>query len=362
MTRSRETALPASHRGTLPPEASAQLAAVLDGFVRVGSLVGIPRLLRELGADPHGVCASSGVDLRLLDDPESTMSFNAAGRLLAACTEATGRDHFGLLLGQREGLDGLGLVGMLGACSPNLEQALRSMVLHLHLHDRGAIPDLDVRNREVRVGYTIYQPGIEGTAQIYDLAMAISCNILRELCGPGWRPQEVRLSRVRPADVAPYRAFFGVRPRFESHHSAVIFSAKWLAQPLHGANPLLHQALLTRIEALTGADGHDVAAQVRRITCNLLLCQSATLGAVADVFSIHPRTLNRQLQAQGTSYRELRDQCRHALASQLLRETDLAVADIALRLGYSDTAALTRAFRRWSGQPPAIWRSSQRSR
>jgi hypothetical protein len=154
-------------QGSLPPEAAAQLAAVSDGALRAGPLAGIPQLLRDLGQDPTAVFAAADFDLHVLEHLENTVSFTAVGRLLDTCVEATACPHFGLLIGQRVGIEGLGLVGLLAQHSPTLKQALRNIVLHLHLHDRGAVPTLSVGHSEARLGYIIYQPGVTATAQIY---------------------------------------------------------------------------------------------------------------------------------------------------------------------------------------------------
>ena len=208
-------------KAKLPPEALAQLAAVTDGALRVGPLQGIPGLLRDLGADPDRVFAAAELNPGLLDDAEGTIPFGALGRLMSQCVEHTGCPHFGLLLGQRTGLPALGLVGHLGQHSPDLGTALRNMILHLHIHDRGAIPSLTVEHGCAVVGYTIYQPAAEATAQIYDSAIAITNNILHTLHGPGWHPSEVLLARAKPADPEPYRKVFQAPIRFGAEQSAV---------------------------------------------------------------------------------------------------------------------------------------------
>jgi AraC-like DNA-binding protein len=74
----------------------------------------------------------------------------------------------------------------------------------------------------------------------------------------------------------------------------------------------------------------------------------------------HPRTLNRRLGRSGTTYRQLREECHHAFACQLLLDTELPIAEIAARLGYANAPTFTRAFCRWSGSSPAAWRSARR--
>lgn len=341
------------------PRQIAQLAPVADGTLRTAPLVAIPRLLRDLGQDPAAILAEAGIDPGLLGDGDRSIAYASAGRLLAICAARTGCDHFGLMLGQTAGLDSLGLVGMLAECSPNLGSALQSLVLHLHVHDRGAIPTLSVGEHEARFGYAIYRPEAEGTAQAYDLALATGYNALRALCGPRWQPAEVLLAHTRPRDIGPYRRAFRAPLRFDAERSALVFPATWLATPLPGAHPRRYRMLEEQIGRLASINGQDLAAEVRRIACRLILEGQSSLGAVADALALHPRTLNRRLCQQGSSYRNLHEDCRQAIARQLLRDTGLAIADIAAVLSYSDVTVFTRAFRRWSGSTPGAWRNAQ---
>ncbi|OKO78986.1 hypothetical protein AC628_12285 [Bradyrhizobium sp. NAS96.2] len=81
-----------------------------------------------------------------------------------------------------------------------------------------------------------------------------------------------------------------------------------------------------------------------------------SLEAVANEMSMQPRTLNRRLQAEGKSFRELVNEARFAVARQLLAGTRMDITDIALALGYADPSGFTHAFQRWSGVAPSEWR------
>lgn len=350
------------YQASLPAKVTAQAAVVTDGAVRAGPLAGIPQLLRDLGQDPAAVFAAADFDLRVLEDPENTVSFTAAGRLLDTCVQATDCPHFGLLVGQQNGLESLGLVGMLAHHSPTLEHALRNIVLNLHLHDRGAVPTLSTGDSEASLGYIIYQPGVTSTAQIYDLSAALGYNALRTLCGPRWQARSVLLPHARPPDPAPYRRVFALTPSFDAEKMALVFAAEWLRHPLPDADPILYQVLQRRANELSAKIYHDLASRVRRIACNLIHCGSGSLASAAEVLSMHPRTLDRHLQRSGTSYHLLREECAEAHACHLLLETELPVAEIAARLHYSNPPAFTRAFRRWTGSTPAAWRAARRKR
>jgi AraC-like DNA-binding protein len=72
------------------------------------------------------------------------------------------------------------------------------------------------------------------------------------------------------------------------------------------------------------------------------------------------RTLKRRLAEQNTSYTELLDAARRTRALELLGSS-VSIEEVSARLGYSDAANFTRAFRRWTGQSPRALRQSSRA-
>ena len=81
---------------------------------------------------------------------------------------------------------------------------MRLLVQNLDLHDQGGIAVLDIQKKLTVLGYAILQAyDAEALDQIYDLALAIGCNIMRRLCGVGWNPTEVLFSRHQPEHPGP---------------------------------------------------------------------------------------------------------------------------------------------------------------
>lgn len=341
----------------LPAEALAQLSAVIDGAIRIGPVAAIAKVLRELGQDPAALMGELGLASDLFEHQENTISFVDVGRLFSLAVRRTGCPHFGLLVGQRAGVESLGVVGMLGRHSPTLGAGLRNIIRHLHLHDRGAAPSLSVAGDKAILVYTIHLPDLEVTALMYDTAMGVAFNLLHELAGPGWRPSEVLLSRARPKAPEPYRRHFRVPVRFDAEVSGIVFAASNLERPIPGRDLELYRALQARIAALHAECGDDIVAQVRRVVCNLLLAGGGALESVAEVFTMHPRTLNRRLKERGTSFRRIRNTLRLGLACHLLGATQMSLPSIAELLGYGDSSAFNRAFQRWTGTPPGAWRA-----
>jgi AraC-like DNA-binding protein len=83
---------------------------------------------------------------------------------------------------------------------------------------------------------------------------------------------------------------------------------------------------------------------------------------VASLYAVSRRTLHRYLKAEGGTFRQVANAVRCEIACTLLAETDLTLSQITEILNYSEVSAFSRAFRRWAGQPPSVWRSNHRAR
>ena len=331
-----------------------------DATVRIGGMADIPAVLRSLGADSTRVLAEAGFDIKLFDDPDTLVSYAARNHLVAHCAARTGCPHFGLLVGERGGLHSLGLVGLLVKYSPDAGAALRNLVRYAHLHVRGAVATLAVDGNSVTLGYEIYQSQVEATDQIGDAAVAVIFNIMRSLCGPNWKPVQIQFAHRKPKDVGPFQRFFRAPLVFDAAGNAIVFSGDWLNRSLPAIDPDLRRLLQTQIDALEVRYGEDFPEQVRSVLRTALVAGRGGSGQIAEVFSMHRRTLCRRLNSFGTSFRTLSDQCRFEIARQMLEDSAMAVSDIAALLDYAEASAFTRAFRRWSGTTPAQWRMTRK--
>jgi AraC-like DNA-binding protein len=112
-------------------------------------------------------------------------------------------------------------------------------------------------------------------------------------------------------------------------------------------------------EPPSGPATPQLLEDLRRLLRTELLRDPCSAATVARLFSMHRRTLNRHLRSEGFAFRQIANQVRYEIACDLLSNTDMALSQIAAVLKYSELSAFTRAFRRWSGQTPSVWRASR---
>lgn len=326
----------------------------MEGQQRVGVLVEVPQVLRELGKDPAAVLARADIKPDTLCDPENSISFADFGRLVEVCVAETGREHFGLLVGQRASMATLGLVGRLMQNAPTFRGAILDICKNQNRYVQGAVTYLLIQNDTAFWGYAVHHRSMRAIEHISEGAMAVAYKMMMELVGV--RPEAILMARRAPEDIAPYRQLFGHTPTFNAQQFAAVFPATLLDRPVRGANRDLRRILEQSVANYWAVKQPSMAQSVVRILHALVVFPDATLERVADELSIHPRTLHRRLEGEGVTFRDLVNEARFFVSGQLLAGTKMEVTDIAFSLGYADPSGFSRAFQRWSGMAPSEWR------
>lgn len=340
------------------PPAALPVRRLAPGTVRVGPYMTLPALLRELGVDPVGVIAEFGLQLSVFDESENTIAYSTAVKLIARCAELTGCKHFGLMLGQRVAPSAMGIVGYLVLHSPTVEIALQQLVDNMKLHGRGGSVRLAVYRDQAAISYAA-NVAPEYAEQITHGALAVAFNIMRSLCGDAWLPTEVRFALPAPKDVNAFKRFFRVPVHFDAEQSMLVFPKRWLASAVRGADPTLFHLLQVVADKFRRSYQDDVTGDVRRIIVEQLPTGKCSIELVADRLDLHPRTLNRRLREQGTSFINLLTEIRLETATHLLRDSGLSITRIGLMLGYTNSSSFTRSFERMTNRSPKAWRADQ---
>lgn len=332
-----------------------------DDSVRVGPIAALPAVLSELGVSPERVFAQANVSLRGFRNPESRVSLRSVGRLLDKAAKTTNCAHLGLRIGACFQLQALGPIGDLMHNSATVGDALRNLVIHLHLHDRGAAAVLmKVGDAAAIMGYSVCRDDTVGLRHIYDTTNAIVFRLLKELCGPAFKPAGAYFAYPPPRDADAYRNYFGCNTTFNASLSGIRFRAPWLSKPIARAEPAAYHDLSREVVREDAQDDLPFAQRVELVAHQMLLGGTATMAAVAAMLNVSERTLRRKLRAEDQGFQTLLNRRRYALARQLLRNTSLPVADIATALQYKDANAFSRAFRGWARCPPSEWRVQAR--
>lgn len=178
------------------------------------------------------------------------------------------------------------------------------------------------------------------------------------ITGTSLRPLRVQFSQAQLGPAQDYHRVFGCPVDFEQAFSGLLVDNALMDQPLPQADAQLAQVhehyTAARLAALAiDSVSADTVQQWLRVHMGP---QVPRRLQAAVALGISERTLTRRLGEQGHTFEGLLDETRKALALQAVADSRRSLADIAQSLGFAEVSPFYRAFRRWTGMPPARWR------
>lgn len=312
------------------------------------------RLLHEYlmrqGCDPVRLLGDA------LDPGQHFVSMSQWQAWLAAVDVHEGhRPALGIRIAEGISVRHFGVLGYAALACGHLGQALQRMErYHASVYDANPA-QIHLQDDQVCIEWGVAR-GRPGPL-VDETAIASVVQLSRDLTGCRVLFKEVTFVNPRPTDLAPYEAFFGGVVRFDAPSTRLVFDVAWLAQPLRKSDPALLAMLDQQAETLLQRVAHlPLAVDAWRRSLVPLIREGRTsLAALARAHHLSARSLQRRLADQGMTFQGLLDETRRHLAEAYLRDERLDLAEIALLLGYSEQSAFTRAFRTWTGLPPAQW-------
>lgn len=322
---------------------------------RAGAFAHLASVVRSLGGSPAAVSDGLGIDLDTLAH-DDLLPFRDCLTVLERAVAQTGHAHVGLLMGAQYRWAQHGIINRLAREAPTLRDALQDFVEWQLGYTSGAVVYLHRVGRDFALGYGIYDRASQGSRQLYDAVLAIGCDILRDLTGGRVKPLEVHLCHAGPDDGGIYSRTLRAPVRFNQGQYCLIVSGDDIDCPRPEADPVRREQVLAQIAAALGGPVGSISARVRHRVRPQLLRGDPSMDGMARALGLVPRTLRRQLAAEGAVFETIRDDVRFNAARELLALTDLPVGEIADALAFASHSAFGQAFRRWSGESPTAWR------
>ena len=323
------------------------------GLIRGTSLQGYSELVRSLGGDPNALLRAVKIPPSAAGQFDTYLGHRGVIGAIESAATVTGTPDFGRLLAQRQGIEILGPIGAAARTARNFGEALGSFREYLAVYS----PNIQATVQPHHDHHYIFldlrivlrlRPALR---QTLELTLGVTLNILKLFLGPTYRPVSVHVPHEALTPEREYRRYFGAPARFGEPSCGFTILAAELDRPLSD-DETAHRALRAYLDSISGVDHNDLDESVQRLISHLLPTGGLSIGVVARQLDLHPRTLQRRLADQGTTFEALVDRTRMDLADRLLRETDMPMTQLAGVLGYSEQSVLVWASRRWFGTTP----------
>ncbi len=320
-------------------------------YIRAAALRGFGPLVGELGGDATGYLQRAGLDAALLTQDDTLVPMDRFAAALSLAGAELGRPDLPLRLSQRQDLQVLGPLAVGLENAPTVRAALqcaqRFLFVHSSLVAVCAGPDPRGEPGVVAIAMTPTDVALG-----LDLGLGLLHRSLTLICGGDYGLRGVHLpgAPLAPEDV--YTEVFGAPVRFRTGQGLLRVPAPVLDAHRTDGDELLYRMSLAYLEMHAPQQAASTTGRVRQVLHGSLGASAPLIGSVARLLGVHPRTLQRRLADEGTTYEAILDDLRRERAGDLVTGTDLPFARIAGMVGFREPAAFTRACRRWYDASP----------
>ena len=310
-------------------------------------------LLEDLGEDPEPIFSSAGIDSDTLKRPNARLPVAACNAVWLRASSRAADPCFGVRYGEYWQPSMFGPLGYAWLTSATLRKAIDRFARYIDLVlEQGAVQVEDLRSGDVRIVVS-YQNSAFTLPALADALLSLMVRLCRLNYGDGLNPQAITLFHSEPPNSGLYFEYFKCPVEFDAKSDSVTLSSAVVDMQLPSANPYLANLNEQEtIKILADLDKNRVVDRVQAIIIDSLSDGEVTREAVADKLHMSTRTLSRQLQRQGTSFKALLERTRLKLAAAYLSNDSLSIVEIAFMLGFSDQGSFTRAYKRWTGHAP----------
>lgn len=305
------------------------------------------------------IFAHAKVDPSLIGNSGAFITFEQMIRLFNAAYSALNDPAFGIRLGESVQYHSLDLLGHLVATSRNLAEALEELFQFKDLVAPFTAFALELKGRHAVLSFTIDPLLIRKYLPLHqDLVAVTLVTIGNAITEGGLRLKEVRFTHARPAYAQEYDRVLRAPVLFGCPRNELVIDREQLQESLLTSYPAYHSRMqaLARERLRSLEQGQSLESKVASYISKNMGVQPTPLEDVASHFNMTPRTLQRRLKQEATSFVALRDQCRHARALRDLGDPAVDIERLSDLLGFSDTSNFYHAFKRWEGVSPGSYR------
>lgn len=314
------------------------------------------------GADPAALAKRASLDTALLESRDKRVPFSVFKALMQAAKVMCAEPAFGLHFGAESDFAEISIVGLICHSAETMGAAFHQMNRYARLaievegHGSGARFALE------RIGEDLWL--VDQRRNPNDFLELTEATMARFICetarhfGSAPFARFVHFTHAEPGYRAEYDRILKAPVYFGCERNAICIHESWLSIRNNLENKYVFgifceraDALMARLQATT-----TLAGRVENLLMPLLHTDQVGMDKIASKLGMSRISLYRKLKQEGTSFETVLDNLRHEMALQYLGGQKTSVHEVAYLVGFSDPAAFSRAFKRWTGSSPSASR------
>lgn len=329
--------------------------------VAAGAARGLMDFAVSKGATRERLLRRAGIDLATLENQDNRIALPAYVALMKAGQDLCQDPALALHYAEAVNLADISIVGLIGDASETMLDAFAQLNRYGRLVvevDTGAHDRFKLVKRENGLWVVDQRPQPNTFPELTEATFARMISGTRRF---GQTPfvLEVHVTHAAPSYRAEYDRVFGARTVFNAKWNAMRIDEAWLGHRIALQPKYVFGVLSDRAEALLEQleNAKTTRGQVERAVMPVLHTGAVSIDGIAAKLGTSRQTLYRRLKAEGVTFESVLDEMRRQLALNYVGGGKASVNEVAYLVGFSDPAAFSRAFKRWTGQSPRAMRA-----
>lgn len=325
--------------------------------MRIANLCGFQDFVRHLGADPRAILERHDIDPQSTRDPDHYVDCKSVVDVFEYCSTLFNHPLFGLQLAQAQEADVYGCVTALCRAAASVRESVAGFIDYLPVvHSPVSIMELVEGSETAELRWYVRADLGSNNQANYQAAM-LNLKLLRLIGGKAFRPSYVNLAvDARQRDIFEIENKLGCRFHKTTADNAIAFPVTLLDQPVASSSRLLFTLLGGYLDRVKAASRTSIADRVQDYIRGALPSGNCSIERCAAKLGMSVRTLQANLSQSGLKFCDILERQRIELARNYLGQDQLSLDDVAANLGYSEQSSFGRAFKRWTGTTPLLYR------
>jgi AraC-like DNA-binding protein len=337
-------------------------AAMTEPTAGAGYARGLLQLAVSKGADPAALLRQAGVAASDLEDQDARIPVRTYVALMRAAKALTGESALGLHYGEQVDIAEVSIIGLIGQASETPLEAFQQLNRYVRLiietdnaggdrfgmvFDRGGLWMVDNRQNP------------DDFPELTETAFAqLVCSPRRS--DPTYGVKAVHVTHAAPPHQAEYERIFRAPVIFGSDRNALQLDEAWVGRRVARLPRYVFGVLTQHADELlrTLEGSKSFRGRVEALLMPSLHVGQPSMDAIAGKLGISRQTLFRKLKAEGVTFEKVLDELRYQMAADYLGARKVSVNETAYLVGFSEPAAFSRAFKRWTGSSPRAMRAA----
>ncbi len=313
--------------------------------------------VKRLGMDVETLLSHVGIEAELLKQPKARVSPEQYTRFIQMLWMVTQDEHAGFSTEQRR-LGTFAMMCQLVIHAKTLGQALELSEQFYRLFRDDWFIAIERDKHEARLVPLIPRE-LDPDHFMTESMLMIWHGLASWLIDRRISLERVNFEYPRPEQAEEYDAlFFAPLMQFNTSRTEITFAADYLDLPIRQDEASLEEFLKVAPAQLLVKfkNINSLTTRIRDVLKSHIGEEMPTLNDVASMLYLSPQTLRRRLASEGKSYQGVKDALRRDAAIHLLLQPSLTLEDVAQQVGFSETSTFHRAFKKWTGVTPGLYR------